>query len=142
MSNSFFLKNIIQDETSELREGIISFMESKVNEFSALMKSNIENVITQKLDNFYKKKFDDHDSILFDTDGTDIVQKTLSWLQTIMSNGYQNPTGVQALKKQMDELNKNVRTHGYKCFVISCCYYTGNGNDGNSIYIFKKFSLS
>lgn len=140
MSNSVVLRNIIDDESSELREGIISFMERKVNEFRALMKSNIEKAITEKLDDFYKRKFDDHDSVLFDTDGTDMVKNALSFLQTMTTNG--TPTGVEATKKRINELNKNVRTHGYKCFVVSCSHYTGNGYDNNSIYIFKKFMIT
>lgn len=37
MSNSFVLRNIIDDESSVLREEFISFMESKVNKFSVLI---------------------------------------------------------------------------------------------------------
>jgi hypothetical protein len=141
MSNSVILKNILEDESSELRQDIISFMESKVNEFSSIMKSNIEKAITEKLDDFYKKKIDDLDSILFDKDGADIVKKTISFLNNCMS--YHHFAGVEATKKKINEINKSVRTHGYKCFVLHSCHYRYNqGNDNNYIYVFKQFMIT
>jgi hypothetical protein len=142
MSNSVILKNILDDESSELRQDIISFMESKVNEFSFIMKSNIEKAITQKLDDFYKKKFDDVDSVLFDKDGTDIVKKAISWLETTMSSCYHNPIGRQHIQKQINDIKQFVKTYGYKCFILNSCHYTGNGNDNNTIYIFKHVMIT
>jgi hypothetical protein len=142
MSNSVILKNILDDESSELRQDIISFMESKVNEFSFIMKSNIEKAITQKIDDFYKKKFDDVDSILFDKDGTDIVKKAISWLETMMSSCYQNPIGRQNIQKQINDLKQFARTDGYKCFILNSSHYTGNGYDTNAIYIFKHVMIT
>jgi len=142
MSNSVILKNILEDESSELKQDIISFMESKVNEFSSIMKSNIEKAITEKLDDFYKKKFDDVDSVLFDTDGTDIVKKAISWLKTIMSSVHQSPIGRKHIQKQINDLKQFARTDGYKCFILHRCHYAGNGNDNNTIYIFKHIMIS
>jgi hypothetical protein len=140
MSNSLFLKNIIQDESSELRENVISFMESQLQQFTSIMKSNIQTAITAKLDDFYKKKFDDLDSVLFDKDATDMVNKTISNLNNCISYHH---AGVEATKQKINEINKSVRTHGYKCFVLHSCHYRSNqGNDNNYIYVFKQFMIT
>ena len=62
-SNSIVLTNIILEETSEWKEAINSFIQTKTDEFKTIMKSNIEKILSDKISNFYNRDFD-HDNIL------------------------------------------------------------------------------
>lgn len=140
-SSSTILTEILTSETADWREAINHFMEQKTTEFQAIMKTTIQNTMSEKLGNFYNRSFD-HDNVLFDTDGTDIVKKTNIFLETNKNNGYMSVEGRKIAQQQINELAQLVKTNGYKCFHLSCSRYTGNGYDSNLIYIFKHFMIS
>ncbi len=140
-SSSTILTEILTSETADWREAINHFMEQKTTEFQAIMKTTIQNTMSEKLGNFYNRSFD-HDNVLFDTDGTDIVKKTNIFLETNKNNGYMSVEGRKIAQQQINELAQLVKTNGYKCFHLSCSHYTGNGYDSNLIYIFKHFMIS
>ena len=140
-SSSTILTNLLEDETAEWRETIQSFMDQKTTEFSAIMKSSIEKTISEKIGNFYNRSFD-NDAILFDTNGTDIIKKTLAIFEQNKTNAYLTPDGRKGFQQQINECNNFVKTNGYKCFTMESSLYTGNGNNTNKMYIFKHFMIS
>lgn len=141
-SSSTILTQVLNTETAEWRETIDAFMEQKTADFRAAMKASIEKTMTDKLNHFYNRSFDDHDAVLFDIDGTDIVKKTIVALETNRHNGYMSAEGRKLAQQELNELGQIVKTSGNKCFKLACSHYTGNGNDTNAIYIFKHFMIS
>lgn len=140
-SSSTILTKILTSETADWREAINQFMEQKTTEFQTIMKTTIQNTMSEKLSNFYNRSFD-HDDVLFDKDGTDIVKKTNVFLETNKNNGYMSVEGRKMAQQKINELAQLIKTNGYKCFNLSCSQYTGNGNNSNTIYIFKHFLIS
>ena len=81
-SNSIILTNIISEETSEWKDTISSFIQTKTDEFKTIMKANIENILNDKISNFYNRDFS-HDNILFDTPlDSGIIDKCIGVLNT------------------------------------------------------------
>jgi hypothetical protein len=141
-SSSTILTQVLNTETAEWRETIDAFMEQKITDFRAAMKASIEKTMTDKLNHFYNRSFDDHDAVLFDKDGTDIIKKTIVSMETNRHNGYLSAEGRKMAQQELNELGQIVKTSGDKCFQLVCSHYTGNGNDTNAIYIFKHFMIS
>ena len=68
-SSSIILSNILASESCELKTTIDIYMDTKLKEFQEIMKSKVESIITDKIDKFYNKSFEDHEKVLFDKDG-------------------------------------------------------------------------
>lgn len=138
MSNSIILTNILDTENSIVKNAINSYMEDKINEFKIIMKHNIEKVITDKIDNFYKKSFDNHDDILFNTDATYIITKIKNYLNNILTQiASTNKSYINEIKLRL----KNVDECTNKCFSFGSKNYTGNGYDGITYYYLKRFVI-
>lgn len=76
MSNSIILKNILNNESCELKQTIDNFMEESFDKLQMLMKSKVDKIISDKLDLFYNKEFDDErEEILFDYDGSYLLSQ-------------------------------------------------------------------
>jgi hypothetical protein len=108
MSQSIILAETISSEGSELKIAINSFMEDKLNEFKKLMKQNVEQIITTNLDNFYSKFSEEHESVLFDKDGSNYLTQANQAL------------GQKKLSECIKELNiiKKHQNDKSKCFII------------------------
>jgi len=66
MSNSIILKDILNNESCELKQTIDNFMEESFNKLQNLMKSKVNKIISDKLDIFYNKESDVNTNELFD----------------------------------------------------------------------------
>ena len=74
-SSSIILSNVLATESCELRTAIDTYMDTKLKEFQDVMKSKVESVITGRLDKFYNKSFEDHDKVLFDKNGLQLINE-------------------------------------------------------------------
>lgn len=72
-SSSIILSNILASESSELKSTIDSYMDTKLRDLQQIIKSNIDSFITEKIESFYGKSFDDHDKILFNKNGSHLI---------------------------------------------------------------------
>jgi hypothetical protein len=66
MSNSIILKDILNNESCELKQTIDNYMKESFDKLQILMKSKVDKVVSDKLDLFYNKELDEHEKILFD----------------------------------------------------------------------------
>lgn len=128
-SSSIILSNILASESCELKTTIDSYMDTKLKEFQEIMKSKVDIIITEKIDKFYNKSFENHEKVLFDKNGISISEY----------NSY--------VKSQIDMgSNKSsfplypVSTEN-KCFQIGYSQYTGNGYQCISIEFFKTYMM-
>ena len=74
-SSSIILSNVLATESCELRTAIDSYMDTKLKELQEIMKTKVESVITGRLDKFYNKSFEDHEKVLFDKNGLQLIAK-------------------------------------------------------------------
>jgi len=72
-SSSIILSNVLATESCELRTAIDSYMDTKLKELQEIMKTKVESVITGRLDKFYNKSFEDHEKVLFDNNGLQLI---------------------------------------------------------------------
>ena len=72
-SSSIILSNILASESCELKTTIDSYMDTKLKEFQEIMKSKVDSIITDKIDKFYNKSFEDHEKVLFDRNGSHLI---------------------------------------------------------------------
>lgn len=123
-SNSVILTEILNSENSEWREAITSFMESKTNEFQAIMKATVEKTMTDKIGSFYNRSFDNHEAVLFDIDPGDIGKKCIASLQTTYN------------------LNiKTIEENTGKCFILDPVRESHNNQQRRRFYVFKNFII-
>ena len=85
-SSSIILSNILATESCELKNAIDSFMDTKLKELQEIMKTKVESVITDKIDKFYNKSFEDHEKILFNTNGTQLIDEYNSYVKGTIEN--------------------------------------------------------
>ena len=131
-SSSTILTEILTSETADWREAINHFMEQKTTEFQAIMKTTIQNTISEKLGNFYNRSFD-HDNVLFDTEPGDICKQCLGSLQTQIGSNPQLRTTLQPAIKILETSNT-------KCFMANPVHEAGTSMR-RQIYIFKTFII-
>jgi hypothetical protein len=129
-SSSTILTEILTSETADWREAINHFMEQKTTEFQAIMKTTIQNTMSEKLSNFYNRSFD-HDNVLFDTEPGDICKQCLGSLQTQIGSNPQLRTTLQPAIKILETSNT-------KCFMANPVHEAGTSMR-RQIYIFKTF---
>ncbi len=126
------MTNILNEESSELKKGINDYFDSKLKEFQLTMKSNIDEIITNKLETFYGNVYTEteYDDILFDSDGSDAIK--LYNAHSIKENANQYNT----YKHQLLPTNEN------KCFIIQGCDFNPNGSSPTHYnYYFKTFYI-
>jgi hypothetical protein len=138
-SNSIILQNIISEETSEWKEAINSFIQTKTDEFKTIMKSNIEKILSDKISNFYNRDFD-HDKILFDGQfDSGIIDKCIGALNTQISQNSQNLIFKSNSLANIELLNQSKKLNS-KCFIINPVYETPC-NQRRNMFVFKKFII-
>jgi hypothetical protein len=127
MSNSIILTEILNNENSEWREVIASFVDNKTKEFQAIMKAIVEKTMTDKIGSFYNRSFDDHETVLFDVDPGDIGKRCIASLQTQMG---------PLVKSNI----KTIQENAGKCFMIDPVRES-HTNQRRRFYVFKKFII-
>lgn len=65
-SNSVVLRNILADESCELKRMIDAFMGEKLAEFQTAVKQNVDKVVAEKISDFYTPPNPELDDIVFD----------------------------------------------------------------------------
>ena len=127
MSNSIILTEILNNENSEWREAIASFVDSKTKEFQSIMKATVEKTMTDKIGSFYNRSFDAHETVLFDVDPGDIGKRCIASLQTQMG---------PLVKSNI----KTIQENAGKCFMIDPVRES-HTNQRRRFYVFKKFII-
>jgi hypothetical protein len=136
-SSSIILSNVLATESCELRTAIDSYMDTKLKELQDVMKSKVESVITSRLDKFYNKSFEDHDKILFDKNGLQLINEVNSMVKG----------AIQSYKYTDAQIKSNwplypLPTVNFNCFTIE---YTesinGQGNRISELSFFKTFII-
>ena len=127
MSNSIILTEILNNENSEWREAIASFVDSKTKEFQTIMKATVEKTMTDKIGSFYNRSFDAHETVLFDVDPGDIGKRCIASLQTQMG---------PLVKSNI----KTIQENAGKCFIIDPVRES-HTNQRRRFYVFKKFII-
>jgi hypothetical protein len=130
-SSSIILSNILASESCELKTTIDSYMDTKLKEFQEIMKSKVDSIIADKIDKFYNKSFEEHEKVLFDTDGEYAIKEYNSYAASQIAMG-SNKSGFPLYP---------LSTTNTKCFIIGCSKYNGAGYDSYMIKFFKTFML-
>ena len=80
MSNSIILKDILNNESYELKKTINNYMQESFDKLQMLMKSKVDKFISDKLDSFYNKEFDNEcEKELFDESNNKSTEKFFSF---------------------------------------------------------------
>ena len=115
MSNSIILKDILNNESCELKKTIDNYMQESFDKLQILMKSKVDKIVSDKLDLFYYKKSKDHEEILFDE-----LEAGISWVRDFYDIFD-------------DETKEYFKNSDKKCFFIS-------GNFGSTA-VYKKIMI-
>ena len=136
-SSSIILSNVLATESCELRTAIDTYMDTKLKEFQDVMKSKVESVITGRLDKFYNKSFEDHDKVLFDKNGLQLINEYNSIVKgALQSHSY---TIVQ-IKSNWPLYP--LPTENFNCFrIVSTENLGAQGRRAKEISFFKTFIL-
>jgi len=127
--NSVILGNILNHEKCELKKSIDVYMDSKIKDFQVMMKKSVDDIINTKVNTFCNKPFDKHENILFDKDGSKIIEEY---------NGYapnynrDNPH---------DKLKIISTTNNIKCFIINTSYNNGSESKWSDRHYFLNFMI-
>jgi hypothetical protein len=112
-SSSIILSNILATESCELKNTIDRYMDTKLKELQDVMKSKVESVITGRLDKFYNKSFEDHDKVLFDKNGLQLINE----FNSIVKGAIQSYNYTDAQIKSNWPLYP-LPTENVNCFII------------------------
>jgi hypothetical protein len=138
-SSSIILSNILASESCELKTTIDIYMDTKLKEFQEIMKSKVDIIITEKIDKFYNKSFEDHEKVLFDRNGTHLIDGYNQWVNWTKDNYYRADYDVENKIKKCNPLYP-VSNENARCFIKE--YHSGNyGNDIKEIAYFKNFII-
>jgi hypothetical protein len=138
-SNSIVLANIISEESSEWKDTIQSFIQTKTDEFKTVMKANIEKIISDKISNFYNRDFD-HDNILFDVPfDSGNIDKCIGVINTHITQNNSNLVFKSNSLANIELLNQSKKLKS-KCFTLNPVYESPC-NQRRNIYVFKKFMI-
>jgi hypothetical protein len=137
-SSSIILSNVLATESFELRTAIDSYMDTKLKELQDIMKSKVESVITGRLDKFYNKSFEDHEKVLFNNNGLQLIAQYNSNIkQCLQSHNY-----TDAQIKSNWPLYPLPTTENFNCFRIVKEQNLGaQGVRGKETSFFKTFIL-
>lgn len=137
-SSSIILSNVLATESCELRTAIDSYMDTKLKEFQDVMKSKVESVITGRLDKFYNKSFEDHEKVLFDANGLQLINE---YNRGVKGN-------IEGFKFTNEQIKKNYplyplpTTENFNCFrIVSRENLGAQGCRAKEISFFKTFIL-
>ena len=139
-SSSIILSNILASESCELKTTIDIYMDTKLKEFQEIMKSKVDIIITEKIDKFYNKSFEDHEKVLFDCNGSHIID---GYNSSCVQNGQSwfrgDAIAIEIQFKKSYPLYP-VSNENARCFIKE--YHIGNyGNDIKEIAYFKNFVI-
>jgi len=137
-SSSIILSNILATESCELRTAIDSYMDTKLKELQDVMKSKVESVITGRLDKFYNKSFEDHDKVLFDKNGLQLINE----YNSIVKEHIQQHKLTDAQIKKSYPLYPLPTTENFNCFsIVSIENLGAQGRRAKETSFFKTFIL-
>lgn len=128
-SSSIILSDILASESCELKTTIDSYIDTKLREFQEIMKSKVDSIITDKIDKFYNKSFEDHDKVLFDSNGLDIINQY--YIKP-------NQTTYIELEQRRKEKESILKAKNTKCFIKS---YEIQNRGRRYVHVFKTFFL-
>jgi len=124
MSNSIILKDILNNESCELKQAIDNYMQESFDKLQILMKSKVDKVVSDKLDLFYNKETKEskeHEEILFDKDCIEGI------------NG--------AYHRFDDDTKEYLKKSDKKCFSLYFNYNCGYDNKSITMYYLKKIII-
>jgi hypothetical protein len=137
-SSSVILSNILVNESCELREAIDGYMNMKCKELQEILKSKLESIITNKLDKFYNKSFEEHEKVLFDKNGTDLINNHNSYIERIFIKSARSYTHFEILEfKNLNFLSKE----NTKCFTIAFADSYEGGKRFRELSFYKTFLI-
>ena len=137
-SSSIILSNVLATESCELRTAIDSYMDTKLKELQEIMKTKVESVITGRLDKFYNKSFEDHEKVLFDKNGLQLIAKYNSDVKGYIEQ--QKLTDAQI--KTTFPLYPLPTTENFNCFrIVSTENLGAQGRRIKEMSFFKTFIL-
>lgn len=138
-SSSIILSNILTTERCELGETINKYMETKLKEFQEIMKSKVDRIIADKIDKFYNKSFADHETVLFDKNGEDIINRHNQHIESIFIRGTRSHTYFEIEQfKKLNFLSKE----NTGCFTIAfASSHNGGPNRIRELSFFKTFLI-
>jgi hypothetical protein len=113
-SSSIILSNILASESCELKTTIDIYMDTKLKEFQEIMKSKVDSIITEKIDKFYNKSFEDYEKVLFDREGLHFIDEYNGQLHSnFIQGGAKTYYEIEKFKKENFISKENT-----KCFSI------------------------
>jgi len=133
--NSVILGNILNNENCELKNSIDAYMDNKIKDFQVMMKKSVDDIINTKVNTFCNKPFDKHESILFNEDGSKIIE---GYNRYALNYNHQNPTSTTQF-----QLTTNPTKNNIKCFttIASNNGYAVNSPESITCYYFLNFMI-
>jgi len=113
--NSVILGNILDHEKCELKNSIDAYMDSKIKDFQVMMKKSVDDIINTKVNTFCNKPFDKHENVLFDEDGSKIIEEYNRYAPNYNRDNPHNKLKIIPIK--------NIQIS--KCFIINSSYSNG-----------------
>ena len=93
--NSVILGNILNHEKCELKNSIDVYMDSKITDFQVMMKKSVDDIVNTKVNTFCNKSFDNHENVLFDENGSKLIEE---YNRYALNYNHQNSTSYTKLK--------------------------------------------
>lgn len=131
--NSVILGNILNHEKCELKNSIDAYMDSKIKDFQIMIKKSVDDIINTKVNTFCNKPFDKHESILFDKDGSKIIEE---YNRYAVDYNHRNPTKCDYFKLKTISTTNNI-----KCFELTGHYLYSQNNNSGTCYLFLSFMI-
>jgi flagellar biosynthesis regulator FlbT len=153
-SNSVVLRNILADESCELKRMIDAFMGEKLAEFQTAVKQNVEKVVSEKISAFYTPPNPDLDDIVFSQPSESSKHIIDVCIHTLQQDRYNNNASkIEQIKKLYDQKSFSAMIGDMCGYVFKNCYLTISGNPQyawhtphtlptNVLLVIKKFSES
>jgi hypothetical protein len=138
-SSSIILSNILATESCELKTTIDSYMDTKLKEFQEIMKSKVDSIITDKIDKFYNKSFEEHEKVLFDKDGTQSIDRYNGYVNWTKSNWFQGNNVEKEIKKRFPLYP--ISKENMKCFTVSFGQQQSSNFLKRELSFFKTFII-
>jgi hypothetical protein len=136
-SNSLILKNILDNESCELKQMIDAFMSDKLAEFQQQVKTNVDKVVIDRLSKFYNPSSLELDNIIFDEEpATYAIQSCIEQCE----RNVRSCTDMATNKYYSTMLEDAKTLSGQKMFTI--CLPQSSGYSGGYLgYVFKNYIL-
>lgn len=127
--NSVILGNILNHEKCELKNSIDAYMDSKIKDFQVMIKKSVDDIINTKVNTFCNKPFDNHENVLFDEDGSKIIEE---YNRYVPNYNRDNPHN----KLKIIPVSNNI-----KYFVIHSSYSNGTQSKWCHCFYFLNFMI-